>query len=102
MSLLLRHESLDPVITQNGAVLVHVSTNTQSSIQRFTACKNKMQRFTLLFLSAQSCHHIHHHQDLLLCVLVSVQTETAGSVPEQSTQCTDSHCRRTGLPPSDV
>lgn len=62
----------------------------------------KIKWLIFCFYPVQSCHHIHHHQDILLCLLVSVKTETAGSIPEQSTQRTDSHCRRKGLPPSDV
>lgn len=50
----------------------------------------------------QSGYHIYHHQDLLLRVLVPVQTEATGGLPEQSTQCSDSDCWRESLPPSDV
>lgn len=57
----------------------------------------------LLFVfPRQCCHNIHHHQDILLRVLVPVKAKAAGSIPEQSTQCPDSHRRREGLPPSDV
>lgn len=49
-----------------------------------------------------SCYYIHHHQDILLCVLVPIKTEATGSIPEQPTQCSDSNCWRKGIPSSNV
>lgn len=50
----------------------------------------------------QSRHHIHHCEDILLRVLVPVETAAAGGIPEQHAQCPDSHCRRKSLSSSDV
>lgn len=67
-----------------------------------TPTSNSCMLTTIFLTFLQSRHHIYNYQDILLCVLVPFKTEATGSIPEQPTQCTDSHCWRKSLPSSDV